>query len=174
MPFDKDRDDAPGYTTARDRSIENRRDVWHPTRRWSHLFEHLPFGFWAPETGVHPARQTSSFNWSPEIESFQRGDEFVVRADLPGLEKKDISVEVQDDAIVIQGERHSEHEDRRKGYFSSERSYGQFCRVVPLPEGAIADDTKATFNNGVLEVVVKAPPHELARGRRIEIGDVTR
>lgn len=173
MPFDKDRDDTRGYSTTRDRSLESRREAWRPSKRWTHVFEHLPFGFWAPETGVHPERQ-ASLAWTPEIESFQRGDEFVVRADLPGLEKKDVSVEVQDDALVIQGERHSEHEDRRKGYYSSERSYGQFCRVVPLPEGAIADNAKATFKDGVLEVVMKAPPHELSRGRRLEIGDGTR
>jgi HSP20 family protein len=107
--------------------------------------------------------------WAPQIESFQRGDEFVVRADLPGMQQKDITVEIKDDAIVIEGERSNEREERDEGYYSTERSYGRFCRMIPLPEGAIADSAKATFKNGVLEVVLQAPPHEVSRGRRIEI-----
>ena len=53
--------------------------------------------------------------------------------------------------------------------FRSERSYGSFCRVVPLPQGAIADSAKATFNNGVLEIVVQAPSFDVRRGRRVDI-----
>jgi HSP20 family protein len=107
--------------------------------------------------------------WAPQIESFQRGNEFVVRADLPGLEQKDISVELKDDAVVIEGERSNQREEQEDGYYRSERSYGRFCRMIPLPEGAISDSAKASFKNGVLEVVLQAPPHEVSRGRRIEI-----
>ena len=109
--------------------------------------------------------------WSPQIETFQKGDQFIVRADLPGLERKDISVEVQDEALVIEGERSHEQEREEDGFFSTERSYGHFRRIVPLPDGAIADTVKATFKNGVLEVAMQAPPHEVSRGRRIEIAD---
>ena len=92
-----------------------------------------------------------------------------MRADLPGMQQKNITVEINDDAIVIEGERSNEREERVEGYYSTERSYGRFCRLVPLPEGAIADSAKATFTNGVLEVVLHAPPHEVSRGRRLEI-----
>jgi HSP20 family protein len=121
---------------------------------------------WSPFSGRSERGQ-----WAPQIETVQRGNEFVVRADLPGLEQKDISVELKDDAIVIEGERSNEREQREEGYYASERSYGRFCRVVPLPEGAIGDSAKASFKNGVLEVVMQAPPHEVSRGRRIEITD---
>src|SRR4030095_7895532 len=73
--------------------------------------------------------------WAPQIESFQRGNEFVVRADLPGLEQKDISVELKDDAVVIEGERSKQREEQEEGYYRSERTYGRFCRMVPLPGG---------------------------------------
>ena len=53
--------------------------------------------------------------------------------------------------------------------FRSERSYGSFCRAVPLPQGAIADSAKAVFNNGVLEITVQAPSFDVRRGRRVEI-----
>lgn len=111
--------------------------------------------------------------WAPQIETFQRGDEFVVRADLPGLNKDEVSVELTDEALTIQGERRQEHEEEREGYYRSERSYGSFYRVVPLPEGAIPESAKAQFRNGVLEVVIKAPPREVSRGRRLEISEGT-
>ncbi|HEX5071477.1 MAG TPA: Hsp20/alpha crystallin family protein [Vicinamibacterales bacterium] len=160
--------------TSGSRSLDRpdtRRDWNSPMKRWSDLFDHLPFGFWAPPRDSYATRRGQGFTWMPQVESFQRNDEFVVRADLPGLEKKDITVEVEDDALVIQGERSNENNEQREGYYTSERSYGTFCRIVPLPEGALADTVKASFKNGVLEVVVKAPPHEVSRGRRVEISD---
>jgi HSP20 family protein len=111
--------------------------------------------------------------WTPEVETFQRGDELVIRADLPGLSKDQINVEVTDDAVVIQGERREESQDEREGFYRSERRYGSFYRTIPLPEGAIADNAKATFNDGVLEITMPAPPREAARGRRIEIAGQT-
>ena len=114
----------------------------------------------------------STFNpsdWAPAIDVFQRGNDLVVRADVPGLSKDDITVDIADDQLTIRGERRYDHEEERDGVFRSERSYGSFCRVVPLPQGAIADSAKATFNNGVLEIVVQAPSFDVRRGRRVEI-----
>jgi len=108
-------------------------------------------------------------DWSPAIDMFQRGNDLVIRADVPGLSKDDITVDIADDQVTIRGERRYDHEEDRDGVFRSERSYGSFCRVVPLPQGAIADSAKATFNNGVLEVVVQAPSFDVRRGRRVEI-----
>jgi HSP20 family protein len=92
-----------------------------------------------------------------------------VRVDLPGLTRDNVHVEIEDAAIVISGERSSEEEHEDDGFYTSERSYGRFCRVVPLPDGAIADSTKAKFERGVLEVTVQAPPRDVRRGRRVEI-----
>jgi HSP20 family protein len=108
-------------------------------------------------------------DWAPAIEAFQRGSEFVVRADVPGMKRSDITVEAGDDSLTIRGERRQEHTQDAEGMFWTERSYGSFCRVIPLPPGAIADSAKATFNNGVLEVVMQAPSQEARRGRRIDI-----
>ena len=107
--------------------------------------------------------------WSPNVEIFQRNSELVVRADLPGLSKDDVKVDVTDEAITIQGERRREHEDERGGVYRSERSYGSFQRVIALPEGAITDQAKATFRDGVLEITMPAPPDQVTRGRRLEI-----
>lgn len=108
--------------------------------------------------------------WMPAIEAFQRGNDFVVRAEVPGIRREDLHVEVGEDVLTIRGERKYDHEEEREGVYRSERAYGSFCRVVPLPEGAMADSAKANFAEGVLEVVLQAPSQEVRRGRRIEIG----
>jgi HSP20 family protein len=93
----------------------------------------------------------------------------IVRAELPGLNKDDVHVDINDDVLTIQGERKQEHEEEREGVYRTERQYGSFYRAIPLPEGTIADSAKATFKNGVLEITLQAPPREVSRGRRLEI-----
>jgi HSP20 family protein len=106
--------------------------------------------------------------FSPPVEIFEREGHLVVRADVPGLTKDDVHVEVTDEALTIEGERRSEHEERQGGFFRSERRYGTFRRQIPLPEGVNADQVTASFKDGVLEVSMPAPQQQ-ARGRRIEI-----
>ena len=112
-------------------------------------------------------RETGLEMWAPEIDVFQKNNELTIRADLPGMTRDEVSVEIGDDAVTIQGERKRESEQEREGYYRSERSYGSFSRVVPLPEGAIAEQAKATFRDGVLEITMPAPP--ASKGRRLEI-----
>jgi HSP20 family protein len=105
------------------------------------------------------------------IEVVHRENELVVRIDLPSLSKDDIKVNVTEDAITIQGERKREHKEEREGVFRSERRYGSFSRVIPLPEGTMTDQAKASFKDGVLEVTMPAPPEQVRRGRRLEISE---
>jgi HSP20 family protein len=106
--------------------------------------------------------------WSPEIEVFERGGQLVIRADLPGLNRDDVKVNVTDDSLIIQGERRQEFEENEEGYYRSERSYGSFYRSIPLPEGINEEEVKANFRDGVLEITMPVPQQ---RGRRIEIGE---
>ena len=106
--------------------------------------------------------------WSPEIEVFERGGQLVVRADLPGLNRDDVKVDIREDSLIIQGERRQEREENEEGYYRSERSYGSFYRSIPLPEGIEDEDIKASFRDGVLEVMMPAPQGQ-RRSRRIEI-----
>ena len=101
--------------------------------------------------------------WSPPVEVRQQGNNIVVSAELPGLSKDDVHVEVTDEGLAISGERKREHEERREGYYHSERSYGRFYRLVPLPENANVDQVRASFNNGVLEITAPAPQSERKR-----------
>lgn len=111
--------------------------------------------------------------WTPRIEAFQKGDKLIVRAELPGMKKDDVEVNVTEDAVVIRGERKEEHERREEGFFHSERSYGNFYRTVPLPEGVITDSARATFKDGILEIELQAPPSEVSRGRKVEIQEAS-
>jgi HSP20 family protein len=106
--------------------------------------------------------------WSPQIEMFEQGDEIVVRADLPGLEEKDINAEIVGDTLIIEGERRSEIEETRRGVHRSERTYGRFRRAIPLPGGVDAESAKANFENGVLEVRLRAPGRT-EPSRKIEV-----
>lgn len=111
-----------------------------------------------------------SATWSPQIEMFEREGKLVVRADLPGLKREDIKVDLADDAIRIHGERRQEHEENREGYYRSERSYGSFHRTIPLPEGVDGEDATATFRDGVLEIAMDASKTK-PRSRRLDIGE---
>jgi HSP20 family protein len=142
-------------------------DRWWSQLGWSR-------GWTSPSSGRGILSQMSQMgqqlgDWAPAIEAFQRGSDFVVRAEVPGMNRQDLNVEVGDDSLTIRGERRHEHEDDREGVFWSERSYGSFTRVIPLPPGTITDSAKASFNNGVLEVVMQAPSADARRGRRIDI-----
>jgi HSP20 family protein len=112
-------------------------------------------------------RTTDVDLWAPDIDVVQRNNELTIKADLPGLRREDVLVDITDDAVTIQGERKLEREEEREGIYHTERSYGSFCRVIPLPEGAMTDQAKATFRDGVLEVIMPAPP--ASKGRRLEI-----
>lgn len=107
--------------------------------------------------------------WMPQVEVAQRGDRFLVRADLPGVDKNDVHVEVENDVLTISGERRTEQQDERNGIFRSERSYGSFYRAIPLPDGVNADQCDARFNDGVLEVSLPLPKQEERSTKRIQI-----
>jgi len=145
------------------------------------LFEN--FGFGSAGFGVTPglARGVSGdlwgdgqsaidqTMWSPQVETFRVGNKLVVRADLPGLKKEDVKVEIENGVLSIFGERCEEHEDDRDDFYRSERSYGQFYRAVPLPEGVGDEHCEATFKDGVLEVTLPAPKEPERRAKQIQV-----
>ena len=92
-----------------------------------------------------------------------------VKADLPGVGRDDVGVEVLDDVLTIKGERKHAHDEKKTGYFRSERSYGMFSRRVLLPRGVDPQKAVATFTDGVLEVVLELPRPEATRGHRLDI-----
>jgi len=130
------------------------------------LFDDFGFG----RRWLRPSwRETGAEIWAPEVEVSQKNNELTIRADLPGLKREDVTVDITDNDVTIQGERKHEKEEEREGYYRTERGYGSFCRVIPLPEGAISEQAKANFKDGVLEITIPAPP--ASKGRRLEIAE---
>jgi HSP20 family protein len=107
--------------------------------------------------------------WAPSVDVFERGGQLVVRADLPGMKRDDIRVELMDDGLLIEGERREEEEYEAGGLWRSERRYGSFRRLIPLPEDIDRENVSASFRDGVLEVAMGMPQQEKAKGRRIEV-----
>jgi len=117
----------------------------------------------------------SSGMWSPAIEVSEREGQIVVNAELPGLSKDDVKIEVTDEALSIHGERRREYEDRREGFHRSERSYGSFYRTIPLPPGAKTDEARAQFENGVLQISVPVAQEQPKRRQiPVEAGSAER
>lgn len=114
-----------------------------------------------------PLRFGELTRW-PEIDVNQHGNKLIVRADVPGLNKDDLTVEILEDELCISGERKSESRQEEGGYYRNERSYGSFCRTIPLPPGAKVDTASASFDKGVLEIEIEVP-QESSRGRKIEV-----
>jgi HSP20 family protein len=107
--------------------------------------------------------------WSPEIEIFEHDNKFFVRADLPGLTKENVKVQVIHDELTIEGERKLEKEETKEGVYRTERNYGAFYRRIPLPEYVKAEAARATFKNGVLEVEIPTIPVPEVKRRTVEI-----
>jgi HSP20 family protein len=108
--------------------------------------------------------------WSPSIEMCERDGKLLIQADLPGMRKEDIDIQVEQDALILRGERRHESQRDEGGFFHTERSYGSFHRVIPLPEGIDAEQARASFRDGVLEIELPAP-QQRQRGRRLTIDD---
>jgi len=107
--------------------------------------------------------------WAPRIDVHERDGKFIVHADLPGMNKDEVKVELFDDMLTIEGERKQEKNEEREGYSYSECSYGSFYRSVPLPEGVDTSRATADFRKGVLEVTMPVTSTAKPKARQIEI-----
>ncbi len=95
--------------------------------------------------------------WTPPVEVSYKDGNLVVSAELPGLSDKDVRVEIDNDMLTIEGERQVEEQKTEGGVHMTERRYGRFYRAIALPEGADAQQAKAEFQNGVLNITVPVP-----------------
>ena len=95
--------------------------------------------------------------WHPVVDLFEKDENYVVKAELPGLKKEDISIDIEDRLLTLKGERKYENEVKEDHYYRRERSYGKFQRSFRLPTDVNPDDVKAKFNDGVLEIEVPKP-----------------
>jgi HSP20 family protein len=144
---------------------------WEPFRELSSLqtemnrlfntaFGDLPNG----GTGTGGAAR----RWMPAMDLLETDEDFVLRADLPGMTEADVNIELEDNVLTLSGERKAEHEDKREGFYRLERAFGAFSRSLTLPKGVDPEGVNASFDHGVLEVRIPKP--EQRKPRKIAIG----
>jgi HSP20 family protein len=145
---------------------------WEPVRELSTIQNEMNrlFNtfFEAPAAGGGAV--TSARRWVPAMDLVESEDEFVLRADLPGLSEEDVNIELEDNVLTISGERKSEHEQRKEGYYRVERASGSFARSLTLPEGVDPEKVRAQFDRGVLEVRIPKPEQRKPRKVTISAG----
>jgi len=118
---------------------------------------------------------TSSFNepleglWAPAVDIEEKDGKYLVKADLPGLKKKDIHLELHDGYLTLKGKRKSENEEKKENYHRIERTYGTFQRSFKVPEGVTEKDIKAKYHDGVLELTVPAPKAEKPKAIDVKV-----
>ena len=112
--------------------------------------------------------ETANIAWIPTVEISQLDGKYRILAELPGLSPNEVRVEVDDDAVILQGERQVEREANEGGIRRSERQFGMFYRRIPLPEGADPEQAKAKFHDGILEITMPAPNKQTER-RQIQV-----
>lgn len=105
--------------------------------------------------------------WTPALDLTDREDRIVVTAEVPGMDPEDIDIQIDGRNLVISGEKRQEHEENEGEWRRTERRYGSFRRVVPLPSEVDVDSVEATGRNGVLTITL--PKSESERPRRIEV-----
>jgi HSP20 family protein len=117
-----------------------------------------------------PTGGTNLRRWIPAMDLLETEDDFVLRADLPGLSENDVNIELEDNVLTISGERKAEHEERKEGYYRVERASGTFSRSLTLPEGVDPEGVSANFERGVLEVRIPKPEQRKPRKVAISVG----
>jgi HSP20 family protein len=130
-------------------------DIWR--RPFPSLLQ--PERWWPAETGMMMR--------IPSVDVYEEKDDVVIKAEIPGLSKEDINVQVTDSTLTIKGEKKREEEVKEDDYYRCERSFGSFTRAVALPCDVKADQVKASFKNGVLEV--RMPKTEEAKKKAITV-----
>ena len=103
----------------------------------------------------------------PNVDVFEEKDDLVVKAELPGMDKENIEVNLTDHTLTIKGEKKKEEEVKKENYYRAERSYGTFVRTLELPRDVQADKVKAAFKNGILEV--RMPKTEEAKAKEVKV-----
>lgn len=115
-----------------------------------------------------PDQNMETSNWHPLVDIYEKGDWIVVQAELPGVVKEDIAIDVKDRVLTLKGERKLDREIGENSYYRRERAYGRFQRSFTVPAGVNPESIKADFKDGVLTVSIPKPMEQ--KQRQIQIG----
>ncbi len=131
---------------------------WNPFREMSDLRDRFNRTF---GDMLYPAtvenQEMSQWSWNPVVDIYDNDDSIVIKAELPGVDKKDISIDVQDRLLTLKGERSTDREVKEEKYFRRERSYGSFQRVFSLPVDVDAGKIEASYAHGLLKIEIPKP-----------------
>lgn len=120
---------------------------------------------------VFPASESREdvglFDWRPVVDTYEKDDAVVIKAELPGVKKEDITIDVRDNVLILKGERTHDKDIEEKNYHRRERFYGRFQRSFSLPEAVDPEKIEASYKDGILEV--KLPKLETKKAKKIEI-----
>jgi HSP20 family protein len=146
---------------------------WNPFALLDELQDEMA-RLWGRPMGALPAMRPSRLlaqlpMGAPRLDVFEKNGYFVVKADVPGVKKEDIQVDLEDGDLVIQGESHSEHEVKDEQLYRLERSSGRFYRRVPLPFEAKPEQIDASLRDGVLEVRIPKPAETSKESRKTRV-----
>jgi len=111
--------------------------------------------------------QTTTRPWAPSVDIFETDNELVLKADVPGVEQKDIDIRIENGTLSLKGERKFERDEKNKGFHRQERSYGSFVRYFTIPDTVDSENVKADFQGGVLTVTL--PKKEIAKPKSIKV-----
>lgn len=138
-------------------------------QRIDELFDNFFDGFGVPR--MFPTRRFGSTvaDLSPSFDITETEDDVKVTAELPGMDEKDIEVNLDNNVLTIRGEKREERDETKKNYHVRERSYGGFERSFPLPEGLDREHVRATFKKGVLDVTLHKTERAKAQSKKIAI-----
>ena len=141
------------------------RDLESLHRDMNKLFD-LSYSPWSEEKNDS---LTTGYNWAPSIDVQDKKDKLIVKAELPGMEKEDVKITVENNYLYIKGEKkhEEEKEDKEQGYYHRECSYGSFQRAINLPSEVDTTKIDAGYKNGVLKITL--PKKEEAQPRQIDI-----
>ena len=139
--------------------LQDVRSLFRRLERGNDLFPNLPL------QGIEPWGQTG--NMLPAVDVYEDREEIVFRAELPGMEQKEVELLLEDSTLTLRGERKMFHEDKRENYQRVESAYGTFSRSFSLPATIDREKIRAEMKSGVLEVHI--PKREGARGKAIPI-----
>jgi HSP20 family protein len=146
---------------------------WEPVRELNTLQSEMNRLFNTLFDASTPSGNGAVRRWIPAMDLVETDADFVLRADLPGLSEGDVNIELEDNVLTVSGERKSEHEERKEGYYRVERASGSFSRSLTLPEGVNAEAIKASFEKGVLEIRIPKPEERKPRKVAISVGGET-
>ncbi len=105
--------------------------------------------------------------WQPAVEVFETDSDVVIRAELPGIDPKNVDITVTNDTLTLKGEARAEHEEKGRNYVQRELRYGSFIRTLALPDGVKGDLAKASYKNGILEI--RVPKTERAKPKSVKV-----